>query len=169
MFGVLVVTTDDTPSPSSPLFFLAAYSGTLDIDTGDFFVPAIYDLPKGSIPTDPAASYELQMNIFHQYRLLNARGESKDIIEIFEDYHSDTPTRRFFGTPRDAESRNRHKSYLPRQEQENAVRRNSCNTPISMASDHCAWANSGGEHPRKEKSVTMAGGILHARANADQY
>lgn len=113
MFGVLVVTTDEKPSSSSPLFFLAAYSGTLDIDTGDYFVPSIYDLPRGSIPTDPVSSYELQMDIFHQYRLLNAKGERKDIIEIFEDYHSDTPTRRFFGTPRDAESRNRHKSHLP--------------------------------------------------------
>lgn len=113
MFGVLVVTTDRNPSASSPLYFLAAHSGTLDADTGDYFVPAIYDLPKGSIPTDPEASYNLQMNIFRQYRLLNARGETKDIIEIFEDYHSDTPTRKFFCTPRDAESRRRKSSYLP--------------------------------------------------------
>ena len=33
-------------------------------------------------------SQELQLWLFRQYRLLNARGEEKDLVEIWQDYHS---------------------------------------------------------------------------------
>ena len=33
-------------------------------------------------------SQELQLWLFRQYRMLNARGEEKDLVEIWQDYHS---------------------------------------------------------------------------------
>lgn len=33
-------------------------------------------------------SQELQLWLFHQYQLLNARGETKDLVEIWQDYHN---------------------------------------------------------------------------------
>ena len=98
MFGVLVVTSAD----SQELFFLAAYSGLLaGRNDWAYFVPPVYDAqqPDGYFKTQeriisqtsaisPQTSKELSQNLqdwlFHQYQLLNARGEVKDLVDIVE-------------------------------------------------------------------------------------
>ena len=90
MFGVLVVEGG----------FLAAYSGLLEgRNDWDYFVPPVFDAqqPDGYFKQkereisakggDRLMSQELQLWLFHQYRLLNARGETKDLVEIWQDYH----------------------------------------------------------------------------------
>ena len=44
-------------------------------------------------------SQELQLWLFHQYRLLNARGETKDLVEIWQDYHSSPRIREKYPLP----------------------------------------------------------------------
>ena len=93
MFGVLVVEGG----------FLAAYSGLLEgRNDWDYFVPPVYDAqqPDGYFKTKEREISELineesrkmsqylQLWLFHQYRLLNAKGETKDLVEIWQDYHS---------------------------------------------------------------------------------
>ena len=93
MFGVLVVEGG----------FLAAYSGLLEgRNDWDYFVPPVYDAqqPDGYFKTKEREiselineesrkmSQDLQLWLFHQYRLLNAKGETKDLVEIWQDYHS---------------------------------------------------------------------------------
>lgn len=106
MYGVLVAFTSE-----GTLSFIAASSGSSTSDK--YFVPSIYELPKNSIPTNANKSRELQLNLFRQYHLLNAHQQSKDIIEIFQDFHSDTPTRRFFGMPRDLVSPTSNTEHIP--------------------------------------------------------
>lgn len=88
MFGVLVVKSEEK------LGFLMAYSGNISREIIEKnailrtdFVPQIYTLPEHSIPTNAEESRQLQDFIFSQYRMLNAKGESRDLLEIF----SDTP------------------------------------------------------------------------------
>ena len=83
MFGVLVVNDGDK------LGYLTAYSGAdteylnrIDSD-GNFFVPQIYNLPKGSIPSTKEESLQLQRLIFSNYEMLNAIGEKKNLLDIF--------------------------------------------------------------------------------------
>ena len=108
MFGVLVVEM----SPGQ-LGFLAAYSGLLaGRNDWPYFVPPIFDAqqPDGYFKTQERdisrisrtsrssrdssdfsskqLSQELQTWLFHQYRLLNARGEVKDLIDIWQEYYN---------------------------------------------------------------------------------
>ena len=96
MFGVLVVEGG----------FLAAYSGLLaGRNDWAYFVPPVYDAqqPDGyfkqqeqiisltshlSPLTSKQLSQELQAWLFHQYRLLNARGEVKDLVDIWQEYYN---------------------------------------------------------------------------------
>ena len=100
MFGVLVVES------AQGLGFLAAYSGLLEgRNDWEYFVPPVFDAqqPDGYFKThereisltslhSPLStkkmSQDLQLWLFRQYRLLNARGEEKDLVEIWQDYHS---------------------------------------------------------------------------------
>ena len=119
MFGVLVV--EPTPSPSrvggEALGFLAAYSGLLaGRNDWDYFVPPVYDAqqPDGYFKTQeriisqtsaisPQTSKELSQNLqdwlFHQYQLLNARGEVKDLVDIWQSYYDKPKLRRKFPMP----------------------------------------------------------------------
>ncbi len=44
-------------------------------------------------------SEELQLWLFRQYRMLNAKGETKDLVEIWHDYHPSEKIRRRFPLP----------------------------------------------------------------------
>lgn len=44
-------------------------------------------------------SEELQMWLFRQYRLLNARSEERDVVEVWQDYHCSPSLRRKFPLP----------------------------------------------------------------------
>ena len=81
--------------------FLAAYSGLLEgRNDWDYFVPPVFDAqqPDGYFKQkereisakggDREMSQELQLWLFHQYQLLNGRGETKDLVEIWRDYHA---------------------------------------------------------------------------------
>ena len=106
MFGVLVVDTDEG------LGFLAAYSGLLEgRNDWEYFVPPVYDAqqPDGYFKTrereikqaenHKQMSQELQIWLFRQYRLLNAKGEVHDLVEIWNDYHSAPRIREKFPLP----------------------------------------------------------------------
>ena len=106
MFGVLVVEDADG------LAFLAAYSGLLaGRNDWPYFVPPVYDAqqPDGYFKTkereisakggDKEMSQELQTWLFHQYQLFNARGETKDLIDIWQSYYSREKLRRKFPLP----------------------------------------------------------------------
>ena len=80
--------------------FLAAYSGLLEgRNDWDYFVPPVYDAqqPDGYFKQKEREimasvdhkemSQALQLWLFRQYRMLNARGEEKDLVEIWQDYH----------------------------------------------------------------------------------
>jgi tRNA pseudouridine32 synthase/23S rRNA pseudouridine746 synthase len=100
MFGVLVVESSDG------LAFLAAYSGLLaGRNDWDYFVPPVYDAqqPDGHFKTtereislathlspltSKQMSQELQLWLFHQYQLLNAHGETKDLVDIWQSYYN---------------------------------------------------------------------------------
>ena len=111
MFGVLVVDTSEGVS------FLAAYSGLLaGRNDWDYFVPPVYDAqqPDGyfktrereisltsdlSPLTSKKMSQDLQLWLFHQYQLLNARGETKDLVDIWQDYYDRPKLRKKFPLP----------------------------------------------------------------------
>ena len=100
MFGVLVC-----DSPCGGLSFLAAYSGLLaGRNDWEFFVPPVYDAqqPDGYFKTTERQisaisgsqplvakkmSQELQQWLFRQYRLLNARGEERDLVQLWQQYY----------------------------------------------------------------------------------
>ena len=123
MFGVLVV------EHQGGLAYLAAYSGLLAArNDWSFFVPPVYDAqqPDGYFKTKereisemvaPNNNYqlstinyqldakrrqmsqELQLWLFHQYQLLNARGETKDLVDIWQEYYSRPKLRAKFPLP----------------------------------------------------------------------
>ncbi|MBQ9678227.1 MAG: RluA family pseudouridine synthase [Prevotella sp.] len=114
MFGVLIVTPSTPLSPSAPCYFLAAYSGLLaGRNDWDYFVPPVFDAqqPDGHFKQEEHAisamtdeeqkearkqrSQELQLWLFHQYQLLNAQGETKDLVDIWQDYHKEKVRRKF--------------------------------------------------------------------------
>ena len=121
MFGVLVVETkeggDDAGGATSRYGFLAAYSGLLaGRNDWDYFVPPVYDAqqPEGyfkqqehvisltshlSPLTSKKMSQDLQLWLFHQYQLLNARGETKDLVDIWQSYYSRPKLLRRFPLP----------------------------------------------------------------------
>ncbi|MBR1547660.1 MAG: RluA family pseudouridine synthase [Prevotella sp.] len=100
MYGVLVVESGST------LFFLAAYSGLLaGRNDWPYFVPPVYDAqqPDGHFKQQEREisltashsplvakkmSQDLQLWLFHQYRMLNARGEERDLVDIWQDYYN---------------------------------------------------------------------------------
>ncbi len=95
MFGVLVV------EDKGMLGFLAAYSGLLaGRNDWEYFVPPVYDAqqPDGHFKMteheisakggDKQMSQDLQLWLFHQYQLLNARGEVKDLVDIWQSYYN---------------------------------------------------------------------------------
>ena len=121
MFGVLIVESPCVSPPqqgeSKGVFFLAAYSGLLaGRNDWDYFVPPVYDaqqpdgyfktkereisLTSHSSPlTTKKMSQDLQSWLFHQYQLLNARGESKDLVDIWQSYYSRPKLQRKFPLP----------------------------------------------------------------------
>ena len=120
MFGVLVVKMDDGRGlmEEEPAYgFLAAYSGLLaGRNDWPFFVPPVYDAqqPDGHFKTtereislathlspliSKKMSQDLQLWLFHQYQLLNARGEVKDLVDIWQAYYSRPKLRQKFPLP----------------------------------------------------------------------
>ena len=113
MFGVLVV------EHQGGLAYLAAYSGLLAArNDWSFFVPPVYDAqqPDGHFKTTEREisrisrdssnssstrelSQDLQLWLFHQYQLLNARGEVKDLVDIWQEYYSRPKLRAKFPLP----------------------------------------------------------------------
>ena len=107
MFGVLVVEGG----------FLAAYSGLLECrNDWDYFVPPVFDAqqPDGyfkqkereisltsrlSPLISKKMSQDLQLWLFHQYRFLNARGETKDLVDVWQDYHCSPRIRNRYPLP----------------------------------------------------------------------
>jgi len=102
MFGVLVVEGA----------YLAAYSGLLEgRNDWPFFVPPVYDAqnPDGYFKTreheimqsanHKEMSQALQLWLFHQYQFLNARGETKDLVDVWQDYHNSPRIRRRYPLP----------------------------------------------------------------------
>lgn len=124
MFGVLVV---ENPADNR-LYFLAAYSGLL-AGRNDWpqFVPPVFDAQQedGHFKQEERRisdineqlrnsdhlgnselehqrrqlSEELQEWLFRQYRMLNGRGETKDLVEIWRDYHNRPRIRRKYPLP----------------------------------------------------------------------
>lgn len=113
MFGVLVVSLPPSVSgKEGELAFLAAYSGLLaGRNDWSYFVPPVYDAqqPDGHFKTtereisakggDKEMSQELQLWLFHQYQLLNAHGEKKDLVAIWQSYYTCEKLRRKFPLP----------------------------------------------------------------------
>ena len=106
MFGVLVVKAEQG------LGFLAAYSGLLEgRNDWPYFVPPVFDAqqPDGHFKQteraisakggDKQMSQELQLWLFHQYRMLNAKGETKDLVDIWQDYHCSPRIRNRYPLP----------------------------------------------------------------------
>ena len=111
MFGVLVV------EHQGGLAYLAAYSGLLaGRNDWDYFVPPVYDAqqPDGHFKTTEREislishhspliakkmSQDLQLWLFHQYQLLNARGETKDLVDIWQEYYNRPKLREKFPLP----------------------------------------------------------------------
>ena len=102
MFGVLVVEGG----------FLAAYSGLLEgRNDWDYFVPPVFDAqqPDGYFKQKEQEimqseghkqmSQGLQLWLFRQYRLLNARGETRDLVDIWQDYHRSPRIRKKYPLP----------------------------------------------------------------------
>lgn len=119
MFGVLVV---EYQNNQSNLNFLAAYSGLLaGRNDWEYFVPPVYDAqqPDGHFKTTEreisrisretsstsnssstrGMSQDLQLWLFHQYQLLNARGETKDLVDIWQNYYDRPKLREKFPLP----------------------------------------------------------------------
>lgn len=106
MFGVLVVKAEEG------LGFLAAYSGLLEgRNDWPYFVPPVFDAqqPDGHFKQteraisakggDKQMSQELQLWLFHQYRMLNAKGETKDLVDIWQGYHCSPRIRNKYPLP----------------------------------------------------------------------
>ena len=113
MFGVLVVETVD-----GQLAFLAAYSGLLEgRNDWPYFVPPVFDAqqPDGHFKQEERRisamrdesqreerrqrSQDLQLWLFHQYQVLNARGETHDLVEVWRDYHCSPRIQRRYPLP----------------------------------------------------------------------
>ena len=54
---------------------------------------------QSPIETSKEMSQELQTWLFHQYQLLNARGEVKDLVDIWQDYYDKPKLRKKFPMP----------------------------------------------------------------------
>ena len=84
MFGVLVY-TDEGINGLEDERYIAAFSAQLD---GSYhhegFVPPIYEMPSPPVGHSKDESRRLQRLLFAQYNILNGKGESKSLLEIFE-------------------------------------------------------------------------------------
>ena len=108
MFGVLVC------EQQGQLLFLAAYSGLLaGRNDWDYFVPPVFDAqqPDGYFKQEERAisamtaetdresrkqrSQKLQRWLFDQYRMLNAEGQSSQLVDIWQGYYRDRVVRKF--------------------------------------------------------------------------
>jgi len=121
MFGVLIVELSESSNPPH-FYFLAAYSGLLaGRNDWPYFVPPVYDAqqPDGYFKTkereisalaaNPSLleapltakkmSQDLQLWLFHQYRLLNAHGEEKDLVELWQTYYARPKLQRKYPLP----------------------------------------------------------------------
>ena len=111
MFGVLVVEVSNGKFDTT-MGFLAAYSGLLEgRNDWDYFVPPVFDAqqPDGHFKQTEQAimqssdhrqmSQDLQLWLFRQYRMLNARGEVKDLVEIWQDYYCSPRIRNKYPLP----------------------------------------------------------------------
>lgn len=116
MFGVLVAENSE-----GRLGFLAAYSGLLEgRNDWEYFVPPVFDAqqPDGYFkqkereisalnqhPTPDTQhlnrqmSQDLQLWLFRQYRMLNANGDTRDLVEIWRDYHQNPKIQKKFPLP----------------------------------------------------------------------
>lgn len=113
MFGVLVVADGD-----DRLGFVAAYSGLLEgRNDWPYFVPPVYDAqqPDGHFKQEERQisamrddsqreerrrrSQQLQLWLFDQYRFLNARGERRRLVDVWQDYHCSERIRRKYPLP----------------------------------------------------------------------
>ena len=112
MFGVMVVETSDGGRG-----FLAAYSGLLEgRNDWPYFVPPVYDAqqPDGYFKQKEREisqlasehplqarkmSQELQVWLFRQYRFLNALGEEKDLVDVWQSYHCSARIRKRYPLP----------------------------------------------------------------------
>ena len=113
MFGVLVVT-----DCNDQLGFVAAYSGLLEgRNDWPYFVPPVYNAqqPDGHFKQEERLisamrddsqkeerrqrSQQLQLWLFDQYRFLNARGERRRLVDVWQDYHCSERIRRKYPLP----------------------------------------------------------------------
>ena len=107
MFGVLVAEDSE-----GRLGFLAAYSGLLcGRNDWEYFVPPVFDAqqPDGyfkqkerdimASSRHKEMSQDLQLWLFRQYRMLNANGDSRDLVEIWRDYHNNPKIQKKFPLP----------------------------------------------------------------------
>ena len=107
MFGVLVAEDSE-----GSLGFLAAYSGLLcGRNDWEYFVPPVFDAqqPDGyfkqkereimASPNHKEMSQDLQLWLFRQYRMLNANGDTRDLVEIWRDYHQNPKIQKKFPLP----------------------------------------------------------------------
>ena len=119
MFGVLVVASPAGGKlEEASLGFLAAYSGLLEgRNDWPYFVPPVFDAqqPDGHFKQEERLisamqddsqreerrqlSQQLQLWLFRQYRFLNARGEVKDLVNVWQDYHCSARIRRKYPLP----------------------------------------------------------------------
>lgn len=121
MFGVLVVEMPSSAASDagegSAYGFLAAYSGLLEgRNDWPYFVPPVFDAqqPDGYFKTKEQEislaaqesplvakkmSQDLQMWLFHQYQFLNARGERRDLLQLWQDYHCSPRIQRRYPLP----------------------------------------------------------------------
>jgi tRNA pseudouridine32 synthase/23S rRNA pseudouridine746 synthase len=113
MFGVLVVADSN-----GQLGFAAAYSGLLEgRNDWSYFVPPVYDAqqPDGHFKQEERLisamradnqkeerrqrSQQLQLWLFDQYRFLNAHGERRRLVDVWQDYHCSERIRRKYPLP----------------------------------------------------------------------
>ena len=95
MFGVLVYSSNQSPITNHQ--YLAAFSAKLD---GSYFhegfVPPVYEMPMPPVGTSKSESQRLQRLLFAQYNFLNARGETKNLLDIFAAEKPILPKEEFF-------------------------------------------------------------------------
>ena len=83
MFGVLVY--KGVQCTADGVQYLAAFSAKLDGSYDhDGFVPPVFPMKEEPIGTNKEESRRLQRLLFANYRLTNGRGETKNLLEIFD-------------------------------------------------------------------------------------
>lgn len=84
MFGVLVYKSERLKVKGER--YLAAFSAKLD---GSYFhegfVPPVYEMSEPPVGTSKTESQRLQRLLFAEYKLLNGKGEKKNLLEIFQE------------------------------------------------------------------------------------